>query len=366
MVFSLILLLNQCVMTLLNVFQIFHEKYPKKMMAWNDIYNDSLDVVFNTSRNSQLHIGGYQTSHVCDSNFFDIHTESHGGSIYHSSGIGSKMLIEMCTFYNSSSTGHGGAIAMFTGGNCAIRKCCGRYCFIASEGSVGEFIYNWISEGPDIINYFLDSSVSHAMENTENTGNSAGIWLEFGVVVVDTVNSSYSVNNANTGLYLQPLSNTMTCTVKFTSINHNIALSSGIVYFSTSEKCEILYSNIINNEDRGTTGMIYVGGQGNIQECCILNNSANCLIYGASSTYVIHCTIDAAQNIRSKVGGNVNVDKWYASTWFVIPIVCTENDVYCLAALDSVNLPQPLTFYGKITYTSLAKMLSILIYDTEK
>ena len=307
-------------------------------LEWNSEFNGQPDLIQSQANSSLIYSSAYKNAiYVHDSSFIECHYASFGGSIYYSSNENCKILVEMCTFHNTTANGHGGAIAIFTGGQSVIKKCCGNHCYIIQTSVntwVGEFIYTYVSNRTNYKNYFDDCSISKSMQDEETPGQRCVIWLQYGVVKVDVLNSSFSTNKINPGLYSQHLSSSnQKCSLKFCYIYHNIATANTIMCVSTVENSELEYSNLIDNIDQGYQGLIRITGPGIIRNCCILNNTALYIVFGDHHISVSNCTIDTI-NLTESIYGIVDISHWLPESTFINQIACTYDNKYCFA-LDS-------------------------------
>ena len=80
--------------------------------------------------------------------------------------------------------------------------------------------------------------------------------------------------NRYSAVYAWPSTSDTACSITYSSINSNEANENTIIWFNrNNENYEITQSNIINNIDKGSYGLIECDGPTNIKDCCIMNNN---------------------------------------------------------------------------------------------
>ena len=138
------------------------------------------------------------------------------------------------------------------------------------------------------------------------------------------------------------------CSISYCSINLNEATSKRIICFAyNSRHYQIIKSNIINNivPQDSEEGIIYANGYANIKDCCISNNHGQILFYVCSDFQMIieNCTFDDdIKTLEGSIVGEVIGMNWKATSNFIIPIKCTENEKgNCHAEYDIVGSLSP-------------------------
>ena len=253
----------------------------------------------------------------------------YGGAIYYTTMEKcGEMLVEKSTFNQCTCTYYGGAIYK-ENGECVVKQCCGLQCY--STNNNGQFIYTSLNNANQK-NRVLDSSVSHSMKDSDHPSWSSTLDLRLGTIQINTVNLSNNICNYYSAVYALPSTSDTACSITYSSINSNEARTYQIIWFNRNTNYEITQSNIINNIDQGSFGLIQCDGPTNITDCCIMKNVAKYIIAGYNGyTYLKNCSIDFPLN--GNITGSVSISET-AETSFIIPIVCTN---YCHASYDSTG-----------------------------
>ena len=221
---------------------------------------------------------------------FDGLSGSSGGSVYYSSSSDSKMLIEDTTFIKSTSSSKGGAIFFGNEGQYVASKVCSYGC----SSSNGLFEYIEITSLISCINQLLDSSIcSSYSPNSYNTN-----YIYYGKILIK--NNNISNNNCIWGSAerCNPSSNgdNIACSIKLVSFVNNTSNRGSIIcicdsYFSEMNTCNLI-SNINTASDSSSNYIILNSGKTNINNSCIINNSAVYLFRNSNVISLTNCVID--------------------------------------------------------------------------
>ena len=209
-----------------------------------------------------------------------------------------------------------------------MNKCCCVRCYSTYAYASGQFAYTYLSSGNK--NNVLDSSISLSYDvDSEEVRVQAALDLDYGNIVVKTVNLSKNKCTQNTAIICYP-SSSGTCSISFSSINGNEATSARIILFGDisikSRTYDISYSNIIQNIVSSET-VLKSWGYTTIEHSCLLENDCKYL-FSTGSQYieVINCTIDP--NFITKTSGSVTTNDWKPSSSNKILLKLGTNFLY--------------------------------------
>lgn len=207
--------------------------------GWNstDIYEGEFapEYYFNGQNLTTNNTPSGGTIYIHECFFYDILNQA---ITYSNNG---KMLVELSTFFNCSSSSNGGAIYQ-SGGHFVLKKCCGVKYY--STTGWGHFSFNQLSQSSK--NNILDSSFSLCFNAKENLTGWSALVLREGSIVIKILNLTKNKCEYNTAFLLTP-SQSETSFVSFASIAGNIAATT-ICYFGDSAKShQLISSNIMDN-----------------------------------------------------------------------------------------------------------------------
>ena len=291
--------------------------------GWRNIWNKA-----------RTTLSGDKKVYIKECHFGPINSASNGGCIaFTSTSEDSRLLVEFCIFEDCHSNSNGGSICMTysgtEGGSCVINKCCASKCS-ALSGGLGHFVYTYLYNDGDHLNQVQDSSVINC--NADKGTGQGTLNLQRGIIMIKTVNLSQNSCSQYCPLYCAPfsISSFTACSVSFCSIRGNTANTAYGLDFYNGAKHELSNSNLIENDIKGSNGLIYCYGQLTIDECTILENSATPMFYCYSGSVTItNCTIKEEDVKGTKIAGSVTTGSaWKASSSFINAIHCTQDHIY--------------------------------------
>ena len=215
--------------------------------------------------------------------FHDISSRSSGGAVATNLN---KILIEITTFANCSSTSFGGAINIWKG-NCAFNKVCGYEC----SSSANEAFCNVEGVSNRTVNTVHESSISHC-----STTGSYIMIHDYAYIEFKSVNLSHNIAQTCSALSCGPTSkniNGFGTSISYSSFANNNASNDRCIYLG-SYASQIKSSNIINNYQNksGTNGLIRTCHDSKINKCCIVNNNKAPIFHNTPGTLILsECTI---------------------------------------------------------------------------
>jgi predicted outer membrane repeat protein len=276
------------------------------------------------------------------------------------------LLIESSTFFScNTSASNGGAIYITGINECILYKVCSNGCCSTYSGgsSSGQFAHITTNNAASDKNYFNYSSITRCLN--EITGSWYNLRLQNGKICCPSIN--ISMNKC----YMQPIffcygyvSNFVTCLFTYSSfVDNNATAHNCIAIGTTSEIDKIKCCNILRNTQvvLGSRGIILSNGNLTLKDSCILENKANCIFYGSSSSMITlsNCTVDSVTYYNSFTIQNT-VTK---SFLHALNHISTQN---CHSGYDSVGsltaIPLP-TSKEKIKYCFTYKIIRARISD---
>jgi predicted outer membrane repeat protein len=240
--------------------------------------------------------------HVSNCLFRSIKSTSKGGALSCTSVT--YLLVESSSFFscNTSAT-DGGAIYFYNGnGQCVLYGVCGYDCCSTYTGSnsLGQFILASVSNGASSKNYVNYSSISRCVNG--NTHSYQTLRLLCGKIYLPSVNLSMNKCYHRSGMYCSPSSDSVTCSLTYSSLTDNHAIGYTCINFGSEQVTfEMKSCNILRNTqgDLNIWGTIYTHGYLTIENSCILENTATYIFYQTSSSRTItlsNSTVDSTSN----------------------------------------------------------------------
>ena len=293
-------------------------------------------------------------------------SNSNGGAILISSSSSTKFLLEKSSFFccKTINSGSGGAAYFGNDGNCTFVAVCGFNC---SSASAQGFSFIRCTNNVNYKNYMKDSSVSFCSNALEDAAEI--IVLYFGDDSMSRVNASYNRCGYNAGCWLYPSISSnecpITCSLSLCSFFNNTAHKSRIVSLSREYSSKhFVYCNVVNNmqNDPGSYGIIYIEGNIEIKDSCILENKAPYTFCESLSSFVItvtNCTLEA--DVESKRNGNVEI-KNIASGSYTLALSHISTGK-CEAAIP-LNYMKRSTFYmmkKRKTHEEILRLLTLVL-----
>jgi hypothetical protein len=271
----------------------------KERSAWNDYFSGT----------SQPHVISQQTTrqtpsnqcvHILNCLFQSVTSTSNGGAVSCGTSV-AYLLVESTSFFSCKTSGsYGGAICYNSqsSGQSVLHTVCGNDC--STSGSYGHHIAIFVYNTALTKNYVNYSSFSRCLN--EQQGEALSIYN--GKICCPSLNVSMNRCSWCSAIYFIHYSdsNSVTCSLSYSSIVDNSAVSSTCIYFSSSGvKSEIKSCNILRNTQGNldAQGTIYPYKNLVIEDSCILENKATYIFYQADSSYSItlsNCTVDSFSN----------------------------------------------------------------------
>jgi ribosomal protein S8E len=280
-------------------------------------------------------------AHILNSLFRTITSTSSGGALY--CDPVSCLLIESTSFFAcKTSSGNGGAICFSnTGsGQCVFNKMCGYDCCLTS-GLRGQFSYTYVRNDAISKNNINYSSITRCVNEISDTLYTLAHYK--GKQCYTSINISNNKCGYRSGIYFCPLSdsNTITGSFLYSTFADNIATSNTCICFGTSgAKYEIRSCNILRNTQvsLGSEGTFATWGYLNINDSCILENTATNNFYTSSTSYTVtlsNCTVD-----KTTSNGNL-ITKNIVTKSFILALnhMSTHN---CYSEYDSAGTLTPI------------------------
>jgi hypothetical protein len=265
------------------------------------------------------------------------------------------LLIESSSFFScNTSSSYGGAICVTGSNECVLYNVCGDDCSTCTSSTDGQFAYLSVNNAASNRNYFNYSSISRSV--SEYSSSCRTLRLYYGKNLCSSVNISMNRCQYQTILQSHPYSdsNSVISSLTYSSFVDNNSTVDNCLYLGYSvAKFEIKCCNILRNKhvDRASRGTICTTGILMIEDSCILENNANCIIYSTSTSYTItlsNCTIDSMGSNTKLILTNTAIKSFIHA----LRHMSTQN---CYAVYDSVGsltaVPSPPPEKGICNYT---------------
>jgi hypothetical protein len=312
--------------------------------AWSDFFPGSPTANFSSQTYNSRQYSSSTSVYVSNCLFQSCTSSSDGGAIYCYSTT--YFLVESSSFFScTTSDTWGGAIRFHdtNNGQCVLHKVCGfDCCSINTGGTSGQFVFIQVKDDASNKNYVNYSSISRCVN--ERSSSHYTLYLYYGKIYCPSVNSSMNKCNYYSGIYCSPFvdSSSVTGSLSYSTFSDNNAFGHTCIRFGRGgAKYEIKSCNIIRNtQDTTSYGTIYTYGVLNIEDSCILENTASTIFCSSSSSYPItlkNCTVDKTTN------------NGYLTTQNIIPKsfilglnhILTQN---CNSKYDSAGTLTPISF----------------------
>jgi hypothetical protein len=221
-------------------------------------------------------------------------SSSNGGALSCSSVT--YLLVESSSFFSCKTNGGNGGAIYFSNtnsGECVLHNICGNDC---SSSSNGQFEYIYVKDVASGKNYVNYSSIVRCVN--ENSGTYYTLRIYYGKICCPSVNISMNKCYYRSAISCVPFtdSNSITCTYSYSSFVSNSASVYNCLHFNNpSAKYEMKSCNIIRNSQVSSSeGIIRLHGSLNIDDSCILENTATYIFnHGSSSVFTLsNCTVD--------------------------------------------------------------------------
>jgi hypothetical protein len=219
-----------------------------------------------------------------------------------------------------------------------LHKVCGYDCYSTGSNPYGMFIYTVVNDVASSKNYVNYSSIGRCVG--VNSDSCSTLCLGRGKICCPSVNSSMNKCYSRS-IYYYPYSdsNSVTCSLTYSSFTDNINTGYNCIYLSTSSaKYEIKSCNILRNTQGSldTDGTIRANGNLVIEDSCILENRATRNFHQTSSyTTLSKCTVDSTSN-----NGYLTIQNTVTKN-FILALnhMSTKN---CHSEYDSVGTLNPI------------------------
>jgi hypothetical protein len=318
------------------------------LMRFRTTWNDYFTGTYSNNPNSQTFTSRKTPSgtsvYVSNCLFKSITSTDSGGALCCTSAT--YLLVESTSFFTCTTSGeHGGAIFFQNtkNGQCVLYGVCGNGCCATYTSSTvyGQFSRIDVNDGNTSKSYVNYSSITRCVNTNSNSYYMLALF--YGKICCPSVNMSMNKCQYRPGISCWPYkdSNSITCSLTYSSFTNNNANGHGCNFLNAGgSNYEIKSCNILRNT-QGTLnsqGTIYTSGNLNIEDSCILENTATNTFYQASSYYTItisRCTVD-------KMTCNQNlVIQSTATKSFIIALnhISTHN---CHSEYDSVGTLTPI------------------------
>jgi hypothetical protein len=318
--------------------------------SWNEYFSGSPTTTLNGSKyGSQL---SYTSGSVYVLNclFNRITSGSNGGALY--CNPVTFLLIESSSFFTcSTSAKYGGAIYFrnTNSGESVLYEVCGYDCYstCTSDSPHDQFAFIFVNDVVSKRNHFNYSSITRC--GGQNPKTRVTIRLNYGKVCFPSVNISNNKCNCYSGIYSIPFCdpNTVTFSLSYSTFADNNAYDYSCLYLTKGDaKYEIKSCNILRNTQVSSSyGIISTWGNLNIEDSCILGNSATNVFYSSSSSYTItltRCIVDNKSN-----NGYLTIQS--AATKSFILGLSHMSTLYCHSEYDSVGYLTPIPDVSQTT-----------------
>jgi hypothetical protein len=306
--------------------------------SWNDYFTATPVTTFDAISYNSRQTPSDSNVYVLNCLFNAITSENTGGAIYCTSNY---LLVESSSFFSCKSSqggDSGGAIHFYNSnsGECVLHGVCGYDCISSTSNSYSQFSYIYVRKNALSKNYVNYSSISRCVN--ELSGSYKTLRHGYGKFCCHSTNVSMNKCYYRSGIYCWPSSDSSSVTgsLLYSTFADNNAKGCGCIRLNyDGAKYEIKSCNIIRNTqgDLSSLGTIYTSGNLMIEDCCILENTANCIFYSTSSSYTFtlsNCTVD-------KTTCNQNLIKQSTVTKSFILVLHHISTLNCHSEHDSAG-----------------------------
>jgi hypothetical protein len=266
--------------------------------AWNDYFPSTSTFNLTSQTYNSRQNPSNTAAYVSNCLFASITTSDHGSALSCTST--QYLLVESTSFFSCKTSANRGAIYFNNqnNGQCVLYEVCGYDCCTTNSNSY-QFGDIYVSNSVSSKNYVNYSSISRCVN--------VNAWYTFdiyyGNIRCPSVNMSMNKYSGRS-LYCIPStsSNSVTCSLTYSSFADNYASSHTCLYLWTSGAgFEIKNCNIIRNTQGSLSseGTIATAGNLFVEDSCIIDNIANIIFYQGNSNYRItlsNCTVDKTIN----------------------------------------------------------------------
>jgi hypothetical protein len=317
--------------------------------GWSDFFSGSPVTTLGPGYYISRQTPSVSSIYVSNCLFNTCSSTSYGGALYCSSSV-TYLLVESTSFFScKTSTPYGGAIYFSnSGGQCVLYDVCGYDCYSTYSGETYPlFTYTCVNDVASSKNYVNYSSISRCGDKNPNSRYT--LYHDYGKICYTSVNISMNKCNYYSGIFCYPYSdsNSVTCSLLYSSFTDNSASQYTCIWFNRGgAKYEIKYCNILRNTQVSTSyGIIITTGILNIEDSCILENTAANIFHSSSSSYPItltNCTVDKTTN-----NGYLTIRNTVTKSFFLgLNHMSTQN---CHSEYDSVGTLTAIPFVSNPT-----------------
>jgi hypothetical protein len=270
------------------------------MTAWNDYFPGTSPTNLPSQTYTSRQTPSNTYLYILNCLFSSITSTGNGGALSCTSV--SYLLVESTSFFTcKTGGGYGGAIyfSNSNSGQSVLYQVCGYDC-CTTDSYHRQFDHIYVKNDISSKNYINYSSISRCVN--ENTNSYQLLRHSYGKILCPSINIS---NNKNYGdsvvLESSIYSNTVTCSLSYSSFVDNIAtIRACIIIWTSGGEYEIKSCNILRNTQGNLNARGTITTQGNmkIMDSCILGNTANYIFFQESS-YIFtlsNCTVDSTSN----------------------------------------------------------------------
>jgi hypothetical protein len=317
--------------------------------GWNEYFTVSPTTTLSYSEySSQLSYssGGV---YVLNCLFSGITSGSYGGALSCTSSV-TYLLIESSSFFTcKTSAKFGGAIYFehTSNGESVLHEICGYDCYSTyTNGPCDQFAYIGVNNAVTKKNYFNYTSISRCVSGRSDSQFT--LRLEYGKICCPSVNLSMNKCQCYSGIYFCSFKDvcSVTCSVSCSSFTDNNAPGYTCNYFDNrGGKYEMKSCNVLRNtQGSSSEGIICANENLNIEDSCILENTATNIFYTYNSYTITlsYCTVDKTTN-----NGYLTIKNTITKSFIHgLNHISTRN---CFAEYDSAGTLTAIPFVSQTT-----------------
>jgi hypothetical protein len=275
--------------------------------AWSDYFTGT-PTNYSSQTYGSRHTPSGTSVHISNCLFRSIRSTSQGGAVY-CSGSARYFLVESTSFFTCKTSNEVGAIYFYHGsGQSVLYGVCSYDC-CTTNSNYYQFGYIRVNNAISNKIYVNYSSIVRCVN--ENSSPWQMLALECGKICCSSVNSSLNICYYRSGITCWPSSDSsVTCSLTYSSFTDNYDTGSVcIVLNRVGANFEMKSCNILRNTQGAVSaeGTVYITGNLNIYDSCILENTATYTFSQDYSSYTItlsNCTVDKATCNRNVVTQN--------------------------------------------------------------
>jgi hypothetical protein len=317
--------------------------------GWSEYFTVSPTTTVSYSEYSSRLSYSSGSVYVLNCLFNGITSGSHGGALSCSSSV-TYLLIESSSFFTCRTNAkYGGAIFFdnTNSGEIVLHEVCGYDCYTTYANAPFDlFALINVNNAVAKKNHFNYSSISRCV--SDGSESRFTLRLNNGKFSCPSVNFSMNKCQYHSGIYFYPYydSSSVTCSVSYSSFADNNAPGYYLNFFSNSgSKYEMKSCNVLRNTQGSSLyGIISASGNLNIENSCILENTATNIFY-AHNSYTItlsNCTVDKTTN-----NGYLTIKNTVTENFILgLNHISTQN---CFVEYDSAGTLTAIPFVSQTT-----------------